>query len=239
MCNYTYSWLIIMPPRRITAIRAMISDVENGTYGKTNGPHVVTNDGVELRRIVLVGTVSIEPFHKEGFSSITINDGTGTIRVKAWKSDARVLEGISLGSMIMLVGKLRKYQDEIYVIPEIVQEITDSHYMELHLLHRYHIMTKLSGKTPEIPHLSTENQDTNVQEPIDESKKLHEQILEYIRGNSQGEGVPIRDIAEFFKARGHSTAEIHLEVIKLQEMEEIAEVQIGLYSPSSQIAKAA
>ena len=227
-----------MPPRRITAIRAIISDVENGTYGKTNGPHVVTNDGVELRRVVLVGTVSKDPFHKEGFSSITISDGTGTIRIKAWKSDTIILKDVTLGSMIMIIGKIRKYQDELYIIPEIVQEVNDSHYMELHLLHRYHIMTKLSGKAPEIPHRLAENQYTVIQTSIDESKNLHEQILDYIRRDSQDEGVPIRNIAEFFKARGHSTAEIHLEVIKLQEMEKIMEVQIGLYAPSSQIVKA-
>jgi RPA family protein len=227
-----------MPPRRITAIRAMISDVENGTYGKTNGPHVVTNDGVELRRVVLVGTVSKDPFHKEGFSSITISDGTGTIRIKAWKSDTIILKDVTLGSMIMIIGKIRKYQDELYIIPEIVQEVSDSHYMELHLLHRYHIMTKLSGKTPEIPHRLTENQDAAIQTSIDESKNLHEQIFDYIRRGSKDGGVPIRNIAEFFKARGHSTAEIHLEVIKLQEMEKIMEIQIGLYAPSSQIVKA-
>ncbi len=225
-----------MVRKRITAIRATISDIIHGTYGKNESPHVVTNEGVELRRVVLVGTVSKDPFHKDGFSSITINDGTGDIRIKAWKTDARLLEETKLGSMVMTIGKIRKYQDEIYVVPEIVQDVTDSHYMELHLLHRYHTMTKLTGRTPELPK-SNEHQESPLQDDTISAVELHEQILQYIRVHATDEGVPIREIAEYFKSRGYSTAEIHLKVIKLQELEQIKEVQIGLYAPSAHIAK--
>jgi RPA family protein len=219
-----------MPFKRTTAIRATISDIINGTFEKNDGPHVITPDGVELKRVVVVGAVSKDPYRKEGFSSITVDDGTGTIRIKAWKSDTLLLKEVELGHIVMIIGKIREYQDEIYLIPEIIQELSDSHYMELHLLNRYHNMTKLTGKTPEIPPQATD-------EDIDLTKELHEQILEYIKINQTEEGVPIRQIAEFFKSHGHSTAEIHLEVIKLQEKEQIMEVQIGLYAPTTQVAK--
>jgi RPA family protein len=221
--------MVVLKRKRVTATRVSISDIVNGTFRGDNPPHILTPDGLSLSRVTLVGHVSDEPFRKEGFSSITVNDGTSTIRVKAWKTDAMLLDGIVQGSLVMVIGKVKEYEGQIYVVPEVVQTIDNPHYMELHLLQRYHTLLKLTGKNPEPA--SSEFAGSTKRAWRDTEEPLGAQVLKYIRDNTDESGVSIRDIAEYFKDLGHSTTEIHLEVIKLQEEQKIKELQIGIYTP--------
>ena len=118
--------------KRMTAVRASISDIVNGTYGEDNGGHVTSSYGVELRRVVIVGFVvnkfTNEPEEgKKRITSITLDDGTETIQINVWgEEESALLEEVKHDILALVIGKVRKsknpkYDDNIYLIPEIVK----------------------------------------------------------------------------------------------------------------------
>ncbi len=230
----------IMLRERLTAVRASIADIIEGTYGVDNGPRVITKDNVELRRVTLVGSVADHPVHGDAFSSLILTDGTQQIRVKAWKTDKNKIKDIEKGALLMIIGKIRAYNDEVYIVPEIVRTFSSQHYMELHLLQRYHSVLKSSEgeiekKVPSAePRQTKEEQTTSQESDLSASQglSLAEMILEFIRVNAQASGVSIQDLVAYFKTRGHSTTDVHLEIINLQQKQMIEEVQIGVYTPT-------
>jgi hypothetical protein len=82
------------------------------------------------------------------YASITIDDGTETIQVKAWDSDPQKLELLKQARrnvLTLVVGRVRQIGNEVYVDPEIVRELPDPNYMTLHRLERLRSIMKLSG----------------------------------------------------------------------------------------------
>ena len=65
-----------MMKERMTATRASISDIVKGTFGKDDGDRVISPDGIELRRVMIVGHIVSRLTGKDNFASITIDDGT-------------------------------------------------------------------------------------------------------------------------------------------------------------------
>jgi RPA family protein len=116
-----------MPMQRQTAVRARIVDIVSGEFVKKEGmepSYVVTPGKDSISRARIVGTV-VGKFDSEdgNFSSVTLDDATGTIRAKLWREVA-LLNGVKAGDLVSLVGKVREYEGEIYIVPEIVTPVT-------------------------------------------------------------------------------------------------------------------
>lgn len=55
---------------------------------------------------------------KKAFASLTIDDGTETIRVKGWEETADAMNRFFEGEEIEIIGRPRLGEDEIYVLPD-------------------------------------------------------------------------------------------------------------------------
>lgn len=228
---------------RMTAVRASVSDIVNGTYKKDNGHYVVSPHGVELRRVVLVGFI-VEQFSRKDLASITIDDGTETIKAWAFDDEAESLEKAASDALTLVVGKVREREGEVYIIPEIIRPIEDPNYLSVHLLERYSGMIDGSGVTPQpvsdfqetlsdsTPAETTEPGETESEEP-QVFGKVNKQILQFIENHADKGGVPISDIIEFFEERGHARSDIQLKVIDLHDLGKIVEVSRGVYRPAN------
>ncbi len=229
---------------RMTAVRAAVVDIVKGTYGEDNGPHVVSPYGVELRRVALVGLI-IDQYSGEGFASITIDDGTETIRAKAWGGEAASLDKVQTNILALIVGKIREYEGELYVVPEIVRELDDPNYLTVHKMERYVAMLTRSGVTPELPSELEDFIEESAPPPKPEAPtkkpkkkgtpvtgKIYKQIMQYIEQNSKEEGVPIASIVDFFEEKGHDRTDIQLKVLDLQGQGNLVEVKVGVYRPA-------
>jgi RPA family protein len=227
---------------RMTGVRASVEDVVKGKFTRENGPHVISPFGVELRRVVLVGFV-VQHYARAGeYSSFTIDDGTETIRAKAWREDADLLASVELNSLVMVVGKVREYKGEVHIDPEIVRSLTDPNFITLHQLERYIAVLTLAGiSSPG----ETESADTpvdtepDVQATIEEtvppstdsislSGTFSKQIVQFVEQMGPA-GVKIQEIIEFFEGRGHSKTDIQMKVLDLQDQEKIIEIELGKY----------
>lgn len=112
-----------MEKKRLTAIKTDIKSVISGKYVVRPGfesNYVLTPLGMKLSRVRILATV-VDKFMSESgkFASITLDDGTSTIRAKAF-SALSIMDGIGEGDIVDVVGKVKEYQDEVYIMPEII-----------------------------------------------------------------------------------------------------------------------
>ena len=127
-----------METLRQTMIRAMISDVVNGKFVRKEGmepSYILTEMGQKISRVNILGTL-VDKFMSEdsNFSTITVDDDSDSIRVKAFREDVNIFNNLEVGDLVMVIGKVREYMGENYIIPEIVKKIADPNYESLHKL---------------------------------------------------------------------------------------------------------
>ncbi len=122
-----------MERKRLTAIKTRIKPVVTGTYITQPGfesNYVLTDTGIRHSRVRIMATI-VDKFLSESgkLASITLDDGTATIRAKIFNTSA-FFDKVSIGDVVDLVGRLKEYQGEIFVLPEIVRK-TDNPNWEL------------------------------------------------------------------------------------------------------------
>jgi RPA family protein len=81
-------------------------------------------------RVNIVGNI-VDRYDVTGerkYTFLTIDDGSGQIKIKAFGDDAAKLEGINQGLTVVIIGTLRHFNDETYISPEIVKEM-DAKYL--------------------------------------------------------------------------------------------------------------
>lgn len=115
---------------RDTAVKLRIKDIAEGEFVKSTERwepnYLVTPSNGGVSRIRVLATV-VSKFVSEDkkYSNITMDDGSSTITVRAFKEKQELLEGIQAGDVVDAVGKPREYLGERYLVPELVNKIKD------------------------------------------------------------------------------------------------------------------
>ncbi len=195
-----------------------------------------------MRRVVIVGLIT-EHFIREAegdkqrYETITVDDGSGAIRLKAWgERGSNLLKSGQDGALVLVVGKVEKYGEEIHIDPELVREISDPNVMSLHLLERYETILKRTGVVlPETSPYQQESLEADYSESAPKSKGrptiggITGEILGFIREKAQPEGVHMKDIVAHFEKKGLESKEIQEKVFSLYADDAIIEVSAARY----------
>ena len=116
-----------MPLQRQTAKKVRIVDLVSGEWVKKDGmepSYVITPSNDSISRARISGTVVSKFISEDGnFASVTVDDSTATIQAKLWR-ETKTLSEINVGDLVNLIGKVREYEGDIYIVPEIVRRIT-------------------------------------------------------------------------------------------------------------------
>ena len=78
----------------------------------------------QLMRINCIGNV-VEKYIQEGekkFGSLTIDDGSGQIKIKAFGDDVDKLQTFNQGDTLLVIGLLRYWNQEVYITAEILKK---------------------------------------------------------------------------------------------------------------------
>ena len=89
----------------------------------------------EIARVNVLASI-IDKFVQEGekkYASLTLDDASGQIRVKTFGDDVKKFEPFLQGDTIMVIGLLRSWNNELYIIPEIIKK-KDTQYLLLRKL---------------------------------------------------------------------------------------------------------
>lgn len=107
--------------------RIWISDLHNGRFiereSELDSSHVLI-DNKKISRVYIIATI-VQKYENEdmSYASVTIDDGSADIRVKTWKDDVDIISNAMVGDLVLLVGKVKKYNDELYIVPEILKKV--------------------------------------------------------------------------------------------------------------------
>lgn len=128
----------------MSAKKVRVNDLINGKFlpgskEEMTPSYVITPYGEKISRVNIIGTI-VEKYMAEGgtFSSVTIDDGTDSIRIKSF--EGLPFEGFDIGNMIRVIGRVKEYNGEIYITHELMQKIDD---VNLELLAKSEILTTL------------------------------------------------------------------------------------------------
>lgn len=213
-----------METLRQTMIQMRISDTVNGKFIRKEGlepSYVLTDLGQRISRVKLVGTIVDKFMSEDGnYSSVTVDDDSDSIRIKVFREDVNIFDNLEIGDLILVIGRVREYAEENYVIPEVVKKVANPNYESLHRLEVLKQMLK-QKKVAELVKKEKEKfadleelknyvkkkyrvdgqivediVETLTEEERDKEKDYKPLVLETIEKMDEGEGVEMRKLLE-------------------------------------------
>ena len=183
---------------RWTAYKISIKDILDGNYAEDG---FVKFGNFQVNRVRIMGTVVSKLVGDSGkYGFFILDDGTETIRVRAFEDQLNLIERVEIGDIVDVIGRLRKYEDELYVIPEIVVRIDNPNWMVLRKLELIEQSKKmLKHKSKDVaPLKAIEISEEVVEEELIENKSSEnaaesprQKIVRLIRENDKGKGAEI------------------------------------------------
>ncbi len=150
----------------------------------------------KLLRVNVIANV-IDKFISEGekrFASLTLDDATGQINVKTFGDEVQKLQEISQGQTLTIIGLLRIFNNEVYVLPEIMKVVDP----------RYLLIRKLEIEK------STPKTEASKEQIV----AVRDQVINRIKQEETNEGIDVEKLIIDIKA---SPELINQEVKKLLE----------------------
>ncbi len=184
---------------RQTAYLVGIDEIHPSQYTKSEGewdPNFLTIRGLKVSRVNIIGVVISVSEDKNTFS---VDDGTGNISVRIFDSNSLQVS-LEIGDIILIIGRPREFNEEKYIVPEIVKHIQDEIWLEI----RKKQLEKLRKEIPP--------QQERIVEPIKEAPKTEavvekeetvveeettteaDKVFSLIKKLDSGEGVEIEEI---------------------------------------------
>jgi RecG-like helicase len=178
------------PISRQTAYKLWIANILSSPYTKSTeefAPNYIKLNNQEISRVNVIATV-VETFvnQEQTLASITLDDGSGSLRVRAFKEEIKILTNVSMGDLVMVIGKIKEYNNERYILPEIVKPLTNAAWGRLRRLE----LLKTFGEPPAQltpPSPSVEVQPAvYTQTIVEPSSEFYEQVRKAIEQSESG-----------------------------------------------------
>ena len=195
--------------KRQIAHKVKISDILSGSFVKDEfSAGYVRLNNVNISRVNIIATVV---YKSEGasYNSAIIDDGTGKILVRSFENSDKFSK-IDVGDAILTVGKLREFNNERYMMPEIFKKINNSAWVNVRKLELENISFDDNSKI--------NDNSTIVEVPTN----TNEEIYLLIKSLDKGDGVSIDDVIN-----SSNNAEAENIINKLLEKGDVFEIKPG------------
>lgn len=175
--------------QRATAYKLAISDLLKNQYVQAQAEGEV--DYVEVgslhvaRTRILATVVKKMIFDNKKTGFIIIDDGTESIRARVFENNLHLISELAIGDLIDLVGRVKKYNEEVYLIPEIVQKASP----DLFVLRKIE-----TGKKIEAEPKKEEKTEEKAAEAPKEKGFTKESMYELIKKMDKGTGADFKEI---------------------------------------------
>lgn len=190
-----------------------------GNYTKSEGwtPSFVEFEGEKYSRVAVVGSVVSKFASEDGnYAAITIDDGTETIRIKAFGPDVQKLSNVSVGTLVRCFGKVRQWSDEIYLAPEIVRVLDDPNWL---LVHKLQLGKPAAAVKPEDSKPQVSEQ-TAVEQLKSDAADMQKKVLILIKELDSGMGAEMDEVAEKSGLSGEEARNILYGLLKAGDIYE-------------------
>jgi|SRR3989344_1746310 len=212
-----------LPQKRRTAYKFWISDIANATMTKQGDAYSFFKiKNMDVTRVNVMANVVFKFIgDNNSYAALTLDDGTATIRAKAWRDDTSIFNGINLGDIVIVVGKIRGYNGELYILPEVVRQLDPN----WELVRKLELL-KLYGK-PRIADLSqgfSVHQATDSAQNIEEDAVLEtsrQKVFALIENDNSEFGVKLDNISQELRLTEEEADSIISEMLKEGEIYQV------------------
>ncbi|MBT3303714.1 hypothetical protein HN592_05100 [Candidatus Woesearchaeota archaeon] len=190
-----------MKAKREIAFKVWIKEILNGEYVVKEGwePNFIEINNKKFSRVNVLGIVI-----DSSENLIKLDDGTGEIVLRSFNE---LKLDFSVGDVLLVIGRPREYNEERYVMPEIVKKIEDKNWINVRKLE---LQQPITVEKP-------------VVKPIKETAvKEQPPIIDLIKELDKGEGVSTESLVDNL---GKDSEKI---IKKLLEAGEIFEISPGI-----------
>ncbi len=152
-----------------------------------------------ILRVNIIANV-IDKYESEGerkFASITLDDGSGQIRARVFSEDIEKFKEISQGDTVLTIGLLKSYNQELYILPEIIKKQDP----------KYLLVRKLEIEQATPKQLSPKEKQ--------EIKVLRDEVIDLIKDSETNEGIEKEEM--IMKLEHSNPKTISQEIQKLLE----------------------
>ncbi|MFH1290963.1 MAG: hypothetical protein ABIH79_00190 [archaeon] len=163
--------------KRNIAYKLRIGDVLKGKPMMSEGKFLFLELGD--KKVVRINVLAncVDKYIQEGekqFASLTVDDASGQIKLKAFGEDIGPLKEVLQGDTLQIIGNVREWNGELYMIPEVIKKVDP----------RWLLVRKL------------EIQNARKNMPTEESRdsSLKNSIMEKIKGAETDGGIDVDTI---------------------------------------------
>lgn len=215
-------------------IKAVNEGSLKDTYLLTKGKRVI-------RRARVLGTIVGKYKNEDGsYAALTLDDGSDTIRVKAFREDVSKVEPFDIGQQVDVFGRVRDYDDERYLLPDLIHRVEDPNFpllrnaelTEIAKAHQARVkeFEKKRGKgdfsEDEMIGFSEEEPQEVIEESIEDSPAPTELVLSKIVELDEGEGVEYESL---LKITGLESQELEDALTQLLNKGDVYEPKSGRF----------
>ncbi len=116
--------------KRLVSRKTGIREITGGEFIQMEGwepSYVMTRDGRRISRANLIATI-VSTGPESG--TFLVDDGSGTISLRSF-GEINMPEDVSVGDIVFVIGKVRKFGEEIYIAPEIIRKTDNPAWLRL------------------------------------------------------------------------------------------------------------
>ncbi|MDP3765015.1 MAG: OB-fold nucleic acid binding domain-containing protein [Nanoarchaeota archaeon] len=200
--------------KRQIAYGVSISNILSGSFTKDELSIGYMRLGdINVSRVNVIATLVHKPEQSSSYYNAIVDDGTGRISLRSFDNNY-AFSKVEIGDIVLIIGKIREFNGEIYIVPEILKKINNIGWVNVRKLELIH--NKMIAGDIKIE----ENKDKGLIEQ--ENTSINEEIYSLIKKLDDGYGVSIEDI---IKNSSNSRAENI--ITKLLENGDIFEIKPG------------
>jgi RPA family protein len=184
--------------QRQTAFKMWIGDLISSKFEKREGDmplNYIKFKDINISRVNIIANVIFKFENDEKtYLTVTLDDGTGNVRLKAWREDSDLLKDLNVGDLVLVIGKPRVFNNEIYIAPEIVKVLNDLNWSEVRKLELVKGQGEYKG---DVKRITEVEQQRVVEEEVvsdEPSESSRARVLNIIEKNSSGDGADLDDV---------------------------------------------
>ncbi len=152
----------------------------------------------KISRVNLIGNI-VDRYESEGekkYLFFTLDDGSGQMRLKIFGDDVQKFKEFSQGDTVLIIGKIRNWNNDFYVQPEIMKTKDPKHLLirKLEFEKESPTISSDSYKPREAkPLISSENSSKSEDKILDNNrdyiKTIRERLINKIKLSEDSEGI--------------------------------------------------
>lgn len=225
---------------RQTAYKIWISDLVNGEFINPEGewdPSYVKIKDLNVSRVNIIAN-AIDKYKNEdsNYISLTLDDGSDNISLKTWNEDSKLLNNIEIGDMILVIARVKEYNNKIYLTPEIVRKLDKPEWM---ILRKKELISEYGERTQGTNSQQKDNeqefQDDMLPKITEESifeeepsNALRQKLLNTIEKNDKGDGADLAKVIFESKIKESKAQNLIYDLLKEGEIFEIKTGRVKL-----------